>query len=185
MNPDSASTDDDPFLWLEDVLGDAPLAWVRACNARSREAIEAWPRFEATRDQLRAVLDSKEQIPGVVRRGDWLWNFWRDDRNPRGLWRRTTLDQYRRPQPAWDVLIDLDALAAAEGENWVWHGAACLAPAYERCLLMLSRGGSDAQVVREYDLAARGFVPGGFVLAEAKSIVEWLDADTIYVATAT
>ena len=93
------TTSDDPNLWLEDVLGDKALAWVRERNAQSRKAIEAWPQFTQTRDQLRAILDSKEQIPGVVRRGDWFWNFWRDDKNPRGLWRRTTLDEYRKPQP--------------------------------------------------------------------------------------
>ncbi len=179
--PDEAA--DDPWLWLEDVLGDDALAWVRARNAQSRQVLEAWPLFHDTRAQLRAVLDSKEQIPGVVRRGDWLWNFWRDDRNPRGLWRRTTLAEYRQPQPAWDVVIDLDELARQEDENWVWHGAHCLAPGYERCLVMLSRGGSDAQVVREFDIVARRFVADGFVLPEAKSSVDWIDADTLYVAT--
>ena len=187
MAPDPAAPDrapdDDPHLWLEDVLGDAALAWVRARNAQSRAAIEAWPRFAQTRDELRAILDSKAQIPGVVRRGDWFWNFWRDDANPRGLWRRTTLAEYRKPAPAWDVVIDLDALARAEGENWVWHGTNCLAPAYERALVMLSRGGSDAQVVREFDIVRREFVDGGFVLPEAKSSVDWADADTLYVAT--
>ena len=174
---------DDSNLWLEDVLGDQALAWVRERNARSREALEAWPPFGRTRDQVRAILDSKEQIPDVVRRGDWLWNFWRDDANPRGLWRRTTLAEYRKPQPAWNVIIDLDALAKTEDENWVWHGTSCLAPAYDRCLVMLSRGGSDAQVVREFDIAERAFVTEGFVLPEAKSSVDWLDADTLLVAT--
>ena len=182
MTQDPAASDD-PHLWLEDVLGDDALAWVRERNAQSREVIEAWPRFGQTRDQLRAILDSKEQIPGVVRRGDWLWNFWRDDRNPRGLWRRTTLAEYRKPQPAWDVVIDLDELARNENENWVWHGTNCLAPKYERGLIMLSRGGSDAQVVREFDILRREFVAGGFVLPEAKSSVDWADDNTIYVAT--
>ena len=182
MTQDPAASDD-PHLWLEDVLGDDALAWVRERNAQSREVIEAWPRFGRTRDQLRAILDSKEQIPGVVRRGEWLWNFWRDDRNPRGLWRRTTLAEYRKPQPAWDVVIDLDELARAENENWVWHGTNCLAPKYERGLIMLSRGGSDAQVVREFDIARREFVADGFVLPEAKSSVDWADENTIYVAT--
>jgi prolyl oligopeptidase len=179
----TAQAADDPNLWLEDVLGDKALAWVRERNAQSREQIEAWPQFRQTRDQLRAILDSKDQIPGVTRRGDWLWNFWRDDRNPRGLWRRTTLDEYRKPHPAWDVVIDLDTLARQENENWVWHGSACLAPKYERCLVMLSRGGSDAQVVREYDVASRAFVADGFVLPEAKSSVDWADENTVYVAT--
>ena len=174
---------EDPHLWLEDVLGDDALAWVRERNAQSRAVLEAWPRFGQTRDQLRAILDSREQIPGVVRRGDWFWNFWRDDKNPRGLWRRTTLEEYRKPQPDWDVVIDLDELARSEDENWVWHGTRCLAPKYERGLIMLSRGGSDAQVVREFDIARREFVADGFVLPEAKSSVDWADEDTIYVAT--
>ena len=180
---DSTPASDDPHLWLEDVLGDDALAWVRERNAQSRQVIEAWPQFGETRDQLRAILDSKAQIPGVVRRGEWLWNFWRDDKNPRGLWRRTTLDEYRKPQPAWDVVIDLDELARQENENWVWHGTSCLAPRYERGLIMLSRGGSDAQVVREFDIVKREFVADGFVLPEAKSSVDWADEDTIYVAT--
>jgi len=180
--PDTPDSDD-PNLWLEDVLGDAALAWVRERNASSRQVLQAWPRFEQTRDEIRAILDSKAQIPYVTRRGDWLWNFWRDDKNPRGLWRRTTLADYRQPDPAWETVIDLDALAALEGENWVWHGANVLAPQYERCLIMLSRGGSDAQVVREFDVASRAFVTHGFALPEAKSSVDWLDADTLLVAT--
>ena len=183
--PQNAPADDstDPHLWLEEVLGDAALEWVRARNAQSRQVLETWPRFAQTRDMMRAILDSKDQIPGVVRRGDWFWNFWRDDRNPRGLWRRTTLDEYRKPQPAWEVVIDLDALATSEGENWVWAGANCLAPEYRHCLVTLSRGGSDAHVVREFDLQTRAFVADGFVLPEAKSDVSWADADTLYVAT--
>ena len=96
--PDTPDSDD-PYLWLEDVLGDAALAWVRQHNASSRQVLEAWPRFEQTRDEIRAILDSKAQIPYVTRRGDWLWNFWRDDKNPRGLWRRTTLADYRQADP--------------------------------------------------------------------------------------
>ncbi len=176
-------TADDPHLWLEDVLGDAALAWVRQHNAQSRQALEAWPRFTQTRDEIRAILDSKAQIPHMTRRGEWFWNFWRDDRNPRGLWRRTSLAEYRKPEPAWETVIDLDALATAEDENWVWHGANVLAPDYRRCLVMLSRGGSDAQVVREFDIAGRAFVDGGFVLPEAKSSVDWLDADALLVAS--
>jgi prolyl oligopeptidase len=178
-----AAPTDDPNLWLEDVLGDKALAWVRERNAQSRKVIEAWPQFNETRTQLRAVLDSKEQIPGVVRRGEWFWNFWRDDKNPRGLWRRATLDEYRKPHPAWEVVIDLDALATDENENWVWAGTNCLAPKYEHCVIMLSRGGSDAHVTREFDMVKRAFVTDGFTLPEAKSSVDWIDENTLYVTT--
>jgi prolyl oligopeptidase len=118
-----------------------------------------------------------------VKRGDFLYNFWQDEANRRGLWRRTTLDEYRKPDTRWEVVLDLDRLAADEKENWVWKGADCLAPKYERCMLSLSRGGADATVRREFDIATRGFVKGGFALAEAKGTLTWKGPDTLYVAT--
>ena len=173
----------DPHLWLEEVQGDAPLAWVRERNAASRQRLEAWPDFQPLRAQLRAILDSRDRIPTVVRRDEHLYNFWQDAEHPRGLWRRTSLAQYRQAAPAWETVLDLDALARQEGENWVWGGAECLGPAYRRCLLKLSRGGADATVVREFDLVERRFVDGGFTLPEAKTDVEWIDEDTVYVGT--
>jgi prolyl oligopeptidase len=174
---------EDPFLWLEDVHGDAALTWVRERNAHTRAALESRPGFAALRDELRAILDSKAQIPYVSRRGAWLYNLWRDASNPRGLWRRCTLDEYRKPVPQWHTLIDLDALARAEGENWVWAGAHGLGPAYQRWLISLSRGGADATVVREFDSHRRAFVAGGFELGEAKSDITWIDLDNVYVGS--
>ncbi len=176
-------TPDDPYLWLEDVQGDKALAWVRERNAESRKQLQGQPRFEAMRDTFRAILDSKEKIPYVSRRGEQLYNFWRDAANPRGLWRRTTLAEYRKPSPAWETVIDLDALAKAENENWVWSGADCLGPDYRRCLVRVSRGGADAVVLREFDTVTKKFVDDGFKLPEAKTNVDWLDPDTLYVGT--
>src|SRR5262249_55042040 len=115
--------------------------------------------------------------------GDHYYNFWRDDKHPRGLWRRTSLAEYRKPEPRWEVVLDLDALAAAEKESWVWQGATFLRPACERCLVSLSRGGADAAVVREFDARARAFVKEGFTLPEAKSDVSWRDRDCLLVGT--
>ncbi|UUX94108.1 prolyl oligopeptidase family serine peptidase [Aquabacterium sp. J223] len=185
MTP-NATSDADPLLWLEDVEGERALAWVHARNAESRRVLEAEPGFADTREALRRILDSKDRIPAVTRRGDWFYNLWQDEARPRGLWRRTTLAEYRKPEPAWEPVLDLDALAQAEGENWVWHGADAFGPAYRRALVSLSRGGADATVVREFDLVDKRFVPaaeGGFVLPEAKSSVDWADADTVYVGS--
>ena len=182
----TSDPDDDPFLWLEAVDDPQALDWVRARNAETRAVIEAEPGFEALRARIQAVLDSRDKIPAIRRRGAWLWNFWQDEAHPRGLWRCTALAEYRRAEPAWDVVLDLDELARAEGENWVWGGATVHGPAYRRCMLALSRGGADAQVLREFDIEARRFVrpeEGGFVLPEAKSSVDWLDADTLVVGT--
>jgi len=181
-----AAADDDPYAWLEEVQGERALAWVRERNAQSRAALEAQPRFAAMRERFLEILDSKEKIPYVTRQGDALLNLWRDAAHPRGLWRRTSLASYRGANPAWETLLDLDALATAENENWVWHGADCLGPAYRRCLISLSRGGADAHVVREFDAGTKRFVAaadGGFVLPEAKSDTTWAADDTIYVGT--
>jgi prolyl oligopeptidase len=173
----------DPWLWLEEVQGEQALAWVRERNAQTRQRLESWPAFAATRQRILDVLDSRDRIPAIARRGDFVYNLWQDGDNPRGLWRRTTLADYRQPQPAWDTLLDIDALGRSEGENWVWGGAVCLGPDYIRCLVKLSRGGADAQVVREFDTDMRTFVTGGFSLPEAKSEVAWLDRDTVFVGT--
>jgi prolyl oligopeptidase len=174
---------EDPYLWLEDVLGDKALGWVRERNAVARERLEKQPAYAQTRDTLRAVLDSTARIPSVIRHGDWFYNLWRDAQHPRGLWRRSTLAEYRKAQPAWDTVLDLDALAAAEKENWVWGEALCLGPAYRRCMISLSRGGADAKVWREFDTVERHFVAGGFALPEAKSDVYWANADSLIVAS--
>jgi prolyl oligopeptidase len=174
---------EDPYLWLEDVTGDKALAWVRERNAVTVKELEDEKDFATIRDQSRAILDSRDRIPDVVLRGKWLYNFWQDDANPRGLWRRTTMEEFRKPDTKWETVLDLDALAKRENENWVWHGADCLFPKFERCMLVLSRGGSDASVQREFDIASRAFVSGGFELPEAKSDTAWADRDTLYVAT--
>ena len=175
--------DDDPWLWLQEVQGEKALDWVREFNARTRQRLEAWPGFAATRERILQVLDSRDRIPAIGRRGDFVYNFWQDADNPRGLWRRTTLAEYRKSAPAWELLLDVDALGRSEGENWVWAGSVCLGPDYTRCLVKLSRGGADAQVVREFDITTRQFVAGGFSLPEAKSDMVWLDRDTIFVGT--
>ncbi|MCK8646961.1 prolyl oligopeptidase family serine peptidase [Mycobacterium colombiense] len=172
----------DPYLWLEDVMGDEALDWVRARNeptlARFRDE-----NFERMRTEALEVLDTDARIPYVVRRGEHLYNFWRDAANPRGLWRRTTLDSYRTESPEWDVLIDVDELGRADGEKWVWAGAGVIYPEYTRALVSLSRGGSDASIVREFDMLTRQFVDDGFALPEAKSQVSWADPDTVLVGT--
>jgi len=179
---------EDPYLWLEDVGGEKPLAWVREQNAASQQTIESDPGFAKLKDELLAILDSDAKIPGVYKQGEFFYNFWTDKQNQRGVWRRTTLDEYRKANPKWETLIDLDALNKAEGENWVWHGASCLRPKvkgepYVRCLVSLSRGGADADVTREFDLSTKDWVKDGFFRPEAKGDLSWIDEDTVYVAT--
>lgn len=179
--PDDATADS--YLWLEDVLGDEALDWVRARNKVTQDKLESDPGFAALNADLLAILDSDARIPMVTKYGDYFYNFWRDQKNPRGLWRRTTLAEYEKTEPQWDVILDLDALGAQEQENWVWGGAQLLRPDYTRALIGMSRGGADARVYREFDLVKREFVADGFQLPESKGSMGWLDLNTVLVQT--
>jgi prolyl oligopeptidase len=174
---------DDPFQWLEAVLGEKPMAWVKERNAESTGELSRSERFRALEGRIRGILDSDARIPMINKEGRYYYNFWRDSKNPRGLWRRTTLEEYRKDRPEWEVVLDLDDLARKEHENWVWHGAQALRPEYRRALVSLSRGGADAAIVREFDLETKAFVPDGYSLPEAKSRVSWRDADSVFVGT--
>lgn len=180
--PTVDAPDDDPYIWLEDIDGEASLAWVETQNARTLSRY-AQPGFVSDRDTLAAIFDRPDNIPYVARRGGLLYNFWRDAEHVRGLWRRTTLASFQEDAPEWEVLLDLDAFATAEGEDWIWAGASTLPPAHDRAMLRLSRGGSDACVLREFDLVGKCFVDGGFVLPEAKGYAQWLDADTLLLSS--
>ena len=175
--------DEDPYLWLEDVTGDKALEWVRARNAKTQSKFEADPNFNKLRDDLLAILDSDARIPMVNKSGEYYYNFWRDKKNERGLWRRTTLEEYRKAEPKWEVILDLDKLAKDESENWVWSGVSLLRPKYDRALINLSRGGADATVTREFDMEKREFVQGGFERPEAKGGLDWMDRDSVFVFT--
>jgi prolyl oligopeptidase len=173
----------DPHAWLEDVEGERALTWAKQQNARTLPELEARPEYRPIYEKTLAILDSKDKIPTPTLYGTTVYNFWKDERHERGIWRRTTLESYRTPSPAWETVIDVDALAKAEDMPWDFKGADCLPPDFRKCLVSLSRGGADATVVREFDTVTRSFVKDGFTLPEAKSSVAWRDGDTVWVGT--
>ncbi|HET7731342.1 MAG TPA: prolyl oligopeptidase family serine peptidase [Usitatibacter sp.] len=177
-----ANAQEDPYLWLEDVGGEKQLAWVKEQNAPTQKALEASPGFKALHERLLAIANSKERIPYVQKRGAYYYNFWQDERNPRGVWRRTSLAEYRKKDPAWETVLDMGKLSADENEQWAFKGATFLYPDYRRALVSLSRGGKDAHEVREFDVVAMQFVKDGFRAPESKGGIAWRDADTVYAA---
>jgi prolyl oligopeptidase len=179
----AAQNANDPYAWLEDVHGNKQLAWVKEQNAKSLGLLKADPRYRKNYDSVLEVLDATDRIPMGSLRGGYVYNFWQDAANPKGLWRRATIADYQTHAPKWDVLLDIDALAKAEKENWVFAGSEC-APRETRCMIRLSRGGGDAVVIREYDLAAKKLATDGFALSEAKTDASYLDDDTVLFATA-
>ncbi len=177
------AAEDDPNLWLEDVTGDAALAWVRERNAETAKELESGASFKTLEADLLAIMDSNAKIPYVTKHGAYYYNFWRDAEHSHGLWRRTTLAEYRKANPKWEPVLDVDALSKAEKENWVFKGAEFLKPGNRRCLIALSRGGADATVTREFDVDTKTFVVGGFQLEEAKGGAGWIDRDAVFVST--
>ena len=171
----------DENLWLEEIDGVRAMQWVKQENARSAAILEGDQRFDSFKQRLTAIYESTDRIPVATVRGFWLYNFWQDAAHVRGIWRRTTLDSYRQAKPDWQVLLDLDQLAAAEGETWVWGGAQACYPSYRRALVRLSKGGGDATVTREFDLERLAFVDDGFVVPHGKSQVSWIDEDQLFV----
>lgn len=183
FRPTLNAPDDDPYLWLENVEGERALAWAASQSARTLGHFGV-TQFDRDRDALTAIFDRPDKIPLITRRGPYLYNFWQDAGNPRGLWRWTTLAAYMKKHPHWELLLDLDALAASDGEDWIWRGASLEPERRERAVLGLSRGGSEAVVHREFDLESLSFVADGFNLAEGKGGVNWLDPDTLLLSSA-
>jgi len=180
--PTLQAPDDDPWLWLEEIEGKQALDFVERQNSLTLQAFGG-KVYEHDRDVLAAIYDRPDNIPYVGRRGDHLYNLWKDAGNPRGLWRRTTLAEFRKPTPSWETVLDIDQLAANEREDWLLSGITTM-PGSPRVMLSLSRGGSDAVVLREFDITTKSFVADGFTLPEAKGGADWVDADTLLLASA-
>ncbi len=176
--PDTA----DPYRWLEELSSERAMTWVRAANARTANILENDPRYAGIHAEALRMAQAQDRIPYVTFIGGALYNFWQDSTHVRGIWRKTSLASYRTASPTWVTVLDLDALSRRENANWVWHGANCLQPSEERCLIALSDGGEDAVTLREFDLVTPRFVSNGFSLPKGKQVVAWMDVDTLLVA---
>ena len=173
----------DPYLWLEDVEGKEALQWVESQNELTKERYSQAETFNETYNYLLDDYNSVDRIPFPSIRGQYIYNFWRDKNNIRGIWRRTSLESYQNDAPEWETVIDVDLLANEENKNWVWRGANCLGPDFKKCLVSLSDGGKDASVLREYDIETKTFVEDGFFAPEAKQYSDWINEDQVLIAT--
>ncbi|MEJ2540351.1 MAG: S9 family peptidase, partial [Gemmatimonadota bacterium] len=176
-----AAGQEDPWLWLEEVEGERAMEWVLQENAETRAQLQALPAYRTAFDNTMEILTSDDRIAFPAIRGEWLYNFWTDGDHPRGIYRRTTWSDYLAGDPDWETVLDVDALAREEGEAWAYRGMTCLGPEDRHCLVNLSPGGSDAVEVREFDMATKSFVPGGFRIPVSKNGVAWVDENTVLV----
>ncbi|MDX1509473.1 MAG: prolyl oligopeptidase family serine peptidase, partial [Woeseiaceae bacterium] len=177
------ATEDDPYLWLEEIQDEKALDWVRQKNAETFDELRDNELYEQLYDEALSILTSEARIPdgGVI--GDYFYNFWQDDIHVRGIWRRSPVDAFIAGEPEWETVLDMDALDEREQQNWIWGHADCRGGDNDRCLIELSRGGKDESVYREFSLQTKDFVDGGFVVPEAKSNIAWYGDDALLVAT--
>jgi prolyl oligopeptidase len=173
----------DPYLWLEDIEGPQALAFAKSESDHTLAHFKKDPQFKKIKAALTKIALAEDKLPKITLINGRVYNFWQDKKHIRGIWRRTSISDFQKTKPKWEIILDLDLLAKKEKENWVWGWQNCLPPEKRLCLLTLSRGGKDASVVREFDLVAKEFVKNGFFLPEAKSHVSWIDKNTIYVST--
>lgn len=171
------------LLWLEEIEGERALDWVKQQNASTLEALTSDPRFEEYQSEALQILTASDRITYGTLRGDFVYNFWRDEEHVRGIWRRMSLKQFRSESRQWDILLDVDLLAESEKENWIYKGVDSLGPAHERCIIELAPGGTDTAVYREFDIPARKFVKDGFNVPLAKTNLCWENRDQLLIAT--
>lgn len=174
-----------PFSDLENIDGAEALKWVRERNAESEKRLGTDELFATLKNDILQIIQAKDRIPNISLRTDGnsvrVFNFWQDAKNPKGVYRSQSLEDFTAKKENWDILFDVDAIAAKEKENWVFKGMRCAPKDRDVCLLFLSRGGGDAVVAREFNLAKKSFVVGGISLPEAKMRLSWRDDDTLWV----
>ncbi len=183
VSPVYVQVNDDPYLWLEEIDAEQSLTWVENRNQNTKQKLAGHPVFEPVRARMLDILNADDRIPFPGIMGDYLYNFWQDTENPRGLWRRSTWESYLTGNPEWETVLSIDALAEEEDVNWSYAGAVCLPADYTRCLVRLSRGGADAVEIREFNTITKTFIEDGFYLPEAKQSVDWLDENTLLIAS--
>ena len=178
-----AQEQEDKFIWLEEVESEKSLDWVNSQNKKTIDVLENHPEFQSIYDKNLKIYNSKDRIAYPSIKGNYIYNFWQDGEHKRGIWRRTSMDEYSKKSPKWEIVLDLDKLSKDEDEIWAYKGAAFLYPTYDLCLLSLSRGGSDAVEIREFDLKEKEFVKDGFFIPQAKGSASWINKNTLMVNT--
>ena len=172
---------EDKYIWLEDVDSEKSLEWVNTQNKKTIEILKNQPEFQNIYDKTLKIYNSKDRIAYPSIKGKYIYNFWKDGMHKRGIWRRTLIAEYFKNSPNWETVIDFDVLSKDEHEKWAYKGATFLYPENDLCMVSLSRGGSDAVEIREFDLKKKEFVKNGFFVPQAKGSVSWIGKNTLIV----
>jgi len=173
----------DPYLWLEEINGARARTWVQSRNETTLGELRRDPSYRQTREAADQILNFRDTIPRDQVAGKYVFSLQQSSRHPFGLWRRTSVESYREGSPRWETRFDLDAQNAIAGRRQQWKAGKCLPPEFTRCLIILAGPSGTGVTVREFDTEKGEYVAGGFDIGEAPTEVEWVDSDTLLVAT--
>lgn len=173
----------DPYLYLEDVKDPKAVAWSDAQTAKAVDYIKSAPVYAEMHKEVCDILGREETEKfAAIRKDNFAYYFECNAKHPLGVLMRMPADDYLNGRSNWETVLDVDALAKAEGINWS-YGGTTLSPNHKRLLVALSPDGGDAKVLREFDLATKSFVEGGFEVALGKLRYAYVDDDTIAVSS--
>lgn len=175
--------EDDPYLWLEEVEGEDQLEWVTDHNTTTLDYITNIEGYQERYDFIYDILTSGDLLIYPDRRDNYIYNFWQDEKNPRGIIRRIPFDSFLLMGKNWELILDIDSLSAVDSINWVFKGIQFAPSGSSRCIMHLSPGGSDAVYLKEFDVTSMQFISEGFNVDEAKSEIQWIDEDHVYIAS--
>ena len=173
----------DPYLWLEDIDAKKSMDWVRAANAETDKHLGDDVLYKEIYADALTALNTKDKLPEINVIGDLVYTLKKDADHPRGVYKRTSLSDFKSSNDKWETVLDIDAMSEKDNIKWVFHGMDCLKPKNQKCLVYLSPGGGDAHEMREFDSTTLKFVSDGFALPAAKMQVSWMDKDHLFVAT--
>ncbi|MGH1365879.1 MAG: prolyl oligopeptidase family serine peptidase [Calditrichia bacterium] len=173
----------DPHQWLENVDDQKALSWVEEQNTKTLDVLMKQESYQPIYEKSLEIYNSADRIPTPSIYGNYIYNFWQDQQNERGIWRRTAKTTYMSGEPEWETLLDLDAMYSQDSIKWVFKGATGLSPDYNLFILSLSKGGGDAVVRREFNVEKKAFVEKGFEMPEAKGAASWIDKNTLLISS--
>ena len=135
---------------------------------------------------MREVQATNTVLPAYHLVGRKYIRFVHDKAHPYGSIETAAVGGDGRAIGPWRQVFDLDTYNKTAPQpytiKWINPTTECLAPEYSRCMLPLWPNGAQNVEYREFDLSTGKFVAGGFHIAPSRTMVSWLDADTLLAA---
>ena len=175
---------EDQYSWLEDSDSPKVKSWIAIQTAASDSKLGSSAEFKRALKATEKILNSEFQIPRLTGHGRFFYTLYKPNGESRGLWKRSKPEGLAKPVAKWETVLNMDSYNKRLKASYTFKGSVCLEPQGNPCLIGISKSGGDSTVYKEYDVVKKDFVPNGFFIPDAKTMVNWVDANHIAVNTA-